>query len=599
MKPLLLTLLVAGVHGILGAQEPVTLNQRFQLHYSRWQSDQNAAATTTRASYDFNLGLPVLTYRLGAIAFNGSMDYDRLSTGTESNGALGLNQYGVRATLFPYRPFHLTFDYSHAQSPGLAGLERVTGNVYGMGLNYRGRTVQDFEVSVRRGVTSQAASAEDWSLWKLVARQKIRGTQVSITATHQDFGSSEGILRWRSSNLYAATDTTLSRTWYLRTNLQADEGAGARSLSTDLSLTGTPGHWTSISSLSMSQNQGDTWGSRSAMLSESLALNGERFSAFSSAALSSIQIQGGPGGTNMGTALVGGAYSFGQGWRVSADVSQSFGGSGQGAGTAQGRSGGAASPQNLTTVHGGISQGGDLPGVIQRTLFFLSDRSFQRRVADGYPPGYVPAELATEMAQRRIRQSGNFTFAGDLWHLQAGNDEGRADWARLTGQVRLNAGLTFLVIGDWRKDEGISVPGTRTDSKAFTVNGSYRFGVSSVIANAGYSKNEQSALPGNDTPVLTAALDPSGAGSANRFLSLGFNSRFWLIPYGVQWARYEDGWQPATRSFSGYCMLNFRQIKLRISYESVRRGNGSRYNRVTVDLLRLFDTIALWGFGRR
>lgn len=591
-------LLVAGVHGMVGAQEPVILNQRFQLHYNRWQSDQSLATSTTQANYEFNVGLPILTYRLGAIAFNGSMDYDRLSIGDESSHALGINRYGVRATLFPYRPFHLTFNYSHSQSPALAGLERMTGNIFGLGLNYRGRKVKDVEVSIRRGTTSQAGSGEDWSLWTLVARQDVRGTHVTVNATHQDFGSSEGGLRWQSSSLYAATDTTFDRTWVLRTNLQADDAAGARTLSTDLNLTGTLGRWTSTSSLFLSQINGDVSGSRSTMLSQSLASNSERFSTFSSAALSSVQLQGGEGNSNRGTLLLGGAYNLGQGWRASIDVGQSFGSGGQGARTSQGQPLSDASSQNLRTVHGGISQGGDLPGIIQRTLFFLSDLSFQRRVTDGYPPGYVPAELAAEMAQRRIRQNGNFSFAGDVWHMQAERGDGREDWARLTGQLRLNAGLTFLVIGDWKKDEGISLPGTSMDSKAFTLNGSYRFGASSVVTNAGYSKNEQSTLPGNEVSGLTPSLDPSTAAGANRYFSVAFNSRVWLVPYGVQWTKYEDGWQPPTRAVMGFLMLNFRQVNLRVTYESVRRGNGLNYNRVTVDLLRLFDTIAFEGFRR-
>lgn len=597
MKPLLLILLLSGVHGIVVAQESVSLDQRFQLHYSRWQVGQSAAAATTQATYDFNLGLPVLTYRLGAIALLGSMDYDHRSIGGESSGTLGLNRYGMRATLFPYRPFHLSIDYSRTQSPAIAGLERMTGDTYGARLNYRGRAVKDFEISFKRGSDSQAASKEDWSLWTLVARQDISGTHFSLTASHQDFGGSEG-LRWRRSDLYAATDTTLSRAWALRTNLEADESAGVRALTTNLNLTGTLAHWISISSLSFGQTGGSATESRSAMLSQSLAMNNERYSIFSSAALSSAQAQGGQGDSNRGTLLLGGAYSLGQGWRASLDVSQSFGTVDQRATTSQGQPWGGAYQSNLRTIHGGISQGGDVPGIIQRTLFFLSDQGFQRRIAEEYAPGYVPSELAAEMSRRRFRQSGNFNFAGDLYHIQAEGSEGKSDWARLTGQVSLNAGLTFQVIGDWKKDTGLSLPGTRTDSKVFSVNGAYRFGASSVVTNAGYSKNEQSSIPGSEPSGPAPTLDPSGVGAPSRFLSLGFNSRFWLIPYGLQWMKYEDGWQPSTRTLTGFLTLNFRQVSLRVTYQSARKADGFRENRVTVDLLRWFDTIAFGGFKR-
>ena len=597
MKPLLLILLVSGAHGMVDAQESVSLDQRFQLHYSRWQVGQSATAATTQATYDFNLGLPVLTYRLGALALTGSMDYDRRSIGGESSSTLGLNRYGLRGTLFPYRPFHLSFDYSRTQSPAIAGLERVTGDTYGARLNYRGRAVQDFEVSFKRGSNAQGASEEGWSLWSLVARQNVRETHVSLTASHQDFGGSEG-LRWRRSDLYAATDTTLSRNWALRSNLQADESAGVRTLNTDLNLTGTLAHWTSISSLSFGQTGGSSSESRSAMLSQSLALNGERYSAFSSAALSSVQIQGGQGDSNRGTLLLGGAYSLGQGWRASLDVSESFGTVDQSVAPSQGQLGGGASQQNLRTIHGGISQGGDVPGIIRRTLFFLSDRGFQQRIADEYAPGYVPSDLAAEMSRRRFRQSGNFNFAGDLYHIQAEGGEGKADWARLTGQLSVNAGLTFQIIGDWKKDAGLSLPGTRTDSKVFTVNGAYRFGASSVVTNAGYSKNEKSSFSGADDRAQVPTFGAPGEGAASRFLSLGFNSRFWLVPYGVQWTQFEDGWQPSTRTLTGFFTLNFRQVSLRVTYQSARKGDGFRENRVSVDLLRWFDTIAFGGFRR-
>lgn len=597
MKRLLLILLVSGVHGTVVAQESVSLDQRFQLHYSRWQVGQSAAATTTQATYDFNLGLPVLTYRLGAIALTGSMDYDHRSSGEESSGSLGLNRYGMRATLFPYRPFHLTFDYSRTQSPSIAGLERMTGDIYGARLNYRGRAVKDFEVSFKRGRNAQGESDEDWSLWTLVARQDFQKTHLSLTASHQDFGGSEG-LRWRRSDLYAATDTALNRTWILRSNLEADESAGVRALMTDLNLTGALAHWTSISALTFGQTGGATSESRSAMLSQSLALNGERYSAFSSAALSSVQVQGGQGDANRGTILLGGAYSLGQGWRASLDVSESFGTADQSVAVSQGQPEGGASQQNLRTIHGGISQGGDVPGIIRRTLFFLSDRSFQRRIADEYAPGYVPSELAAEMSRRRVRQSGNFNFAGDFYHMQAVGGEGKSDWARLTGQLSLNAGLTFQVIGDWKSDAGLSLPGTRTDSKVFTVNGAYRFGASSVVTNAGYSKNEQSSLTGNDGSLQVPARALPGELAPSRFLSLGFNSRFWLVPYGVQWMKYEDGWQAPTRTLTGFLTLNFRQVSLRVTYQSTRKADGFRENRVTVDLLRWFDTIAFGGVRR-
>ena len=595
MKHLFLLLLLAmGVPGRVDAQEIVTLDQRFQLHYSRWQSGQGAAAASTQSTYAFNLGMPVLTYRLGALALTGSVDYERQSSGGVSSGSLGLNRYGLKSTLFPYRPFHLTFDYSHSQSPGIAGLGSVSGDTYGLGLNYRGRSVQDLNISFRQGSNTQAASREGWSLWRMVARQEVRGTRLSFDATHQDFGSSEG-MRWRSSTLFAATDTAFSRAWALRSNLQADESGGSRTLNTALSLTGTPGRWNWISSLSLNENQGSSTRSRATLLSQSVALNGTRFSAFSSAALSSLQIQGGQGDANRGTLLLGGAYALGRGWRASLDVSESFGTVTQAATPPQGQPGGDPSQQNLKTIHAGLSQGGDVPAIIGRTLFYLSEQRFQRSVAEDYAPGYVPSELAAEMARRRFRQSGNFVFAGDFFHTQTQGGGSKLDWGRVTGQLRMNAGWTLQIIGDWRKDDGLAVPGARVESKNVSLNGAYHFGVSSIISNVGYSNSQQSYLPGYQAFAPAATLDVARASQASRFLSLGFNSRFWLLPYTLQWTKFEDGWQAPTNAFVGFFTLNFRQVSLRMSYQEIRRGDGLRDNRISVDLLRWFDTIAFRG----
>ena len=599
MRPFLpILLLVAGAPVMLCAQGAAILNQAFQLHYNRWQIGQGAVVSATQATYDFSLGLPVLSYRLGALALSGSMDYNRASNGAWSDSAVGLDRYGVRFNLFPYRPFHISMDYSHSQSPGLAGMDRVTGEVYGLGLIYRGRTIQDLQMNFRHGSNAQADAREDWSLYTLAANQDFGRTRFTLRASRQVFGSAADALQWRSSSLFAGTETPLGKAWRFRTALQTDDAAGSRSLGMDLDLTGTPSRWTSISSLSMDRNQGAGWEGASTLLSQSLTLNSERFTSFGSLALSSIQNSALAEGSQRGTMLIGGAYSLGQGWRVSADVGQTFGATALSGASSQNGQRGVPGSRNMTTVHTGISQGGDVPGIIKRTLFFLSDWNFYRQVTDDYPPGYVPSELAGEMARRRFRQSGQFSVAGDVWHITPNGGQGQMDWGRLTSQFAVNAGLSLVAIGDWKRDEGIALPGIRMESQALTLNGAYRLGVSVLNASIGSSRNRSVLAPGTSPPGMPidpAQLTPA---SASRAYAAGFSSQITrMLPYGIQWTRYDDGLQLPVEAVSTYVVLNFRQISLRVNWETARRSDGFHSERITVDLLRWFDTMALWGFG--
>ncbi|HEX9081070.1 MAG TPA: hypothetical protein VF768_02265, partial [Holophagaceae bacterium] len=65
--------------------------------------------------------------------------------------------------------------------------------------------------------------------------------------------------------------------------------------------------------------------------------------------------------------------------------------------------------------------------------------------------------------------------------------------------------------------------------------------------------------------------------------------------YGFQWIRYESSAQPTGRAFTGYFLLNFRQVNLRVNYQTTRRADGLRDTRITVDLLRWMNTVSLGG----
>ncbi len=593
MKSVLTSLFLAFAALVASAQEPIFLSQSFQLSYNRWQLNQEAASSTTLATYNFGAELPVVTYRLGAFALTGDLDYNRYADGSSSQSSLGLNHYGMKAALFPYQPFHISLDYSHSQSPGLLGLDRVQGDIYGIGLNYRGQVVQDLQISLREGRTSQTAQSEDWSLATLGLTQHFGQTIATFQANHQDFSTSGLGLQYQSNYLYGSTDTKFSNAWSFRTNLSLQDQSGDRSLITGADLIGNLGKWISLSSLLFDQE--DAQGSRasSTSASQSLSYSVNRYTLYGTAALSSLNAGAGNPSSTQGTLDVGGAYSLSPNWRVFGDLSVSQVGE-----TQTNDASATASTGTTRAFHIGVARGGDIPALMKHTLFYLTDLRFARRVQNDYPPGYVPSELAQDIQQRRIRQSGNLGFSGELFHVLAPGDT-KLDWLKVTGDLKLWEGLRVFAMGDLKQDEGLTQTGVRQDDKDFSLNASQVFGKSSLSGSMGFTRSDQSVIATPTTGAQPAAPGPIDNAGTSKFYTLAFNSRAWIMPYGVLWTRYSEPLAPPTTAISANMSLDFRQVSLRVSYEVARRNDGFRSSRVTVDLLRWFDTIALYGFGQR
>ena len=74
MKFRLLTCLLAAAASAGRAEDcPLLVNQRFQLHFNQWQSNQGPTTTTSQAVYEVEASVPVITYRLGALVLNGAV----------------------------------------------------------------------------------------------------------------------------------------------------------------------------------------------------------------------------------------------------------------------------------------------------------------------------------------------------------------------------------------------------------------------------------------------------------------------------------------------------------------------------------------------
>ncbi|WP_243293234.1 hypothetical protein [Geothrix mesophila] len=581
MKLCLLTLVLVGASVAARAEDcPLILNQRFQLHYNQWQSNQAPTMATTQAVYEVDAGVPVFTYRLGALALNGALEYNRLAYGDATDSDAGISRYGARLSLFPYRPFRLYLDYQHSQSPDLFDSGRVKGDTWGAGVTYHSRILQDVRLSYRHGDSKLGDEREDWSQWKLEANQRVGGTQVTFQSLRQDYETRIPGQGWRYFQANLDTETHSAADWTLRTRSQFQDSISSSWFDLGATFYGPiSGAWHSLTNASAGASTAGDTRTGHTFASESLVYAAGRWNAYGTGAMSRTLTDAAGQDTRMDSGTLGGTYTLTQDWRIHGDVGVSAFEQGLPNLTLR---------RTTTTMNLGIARGGDVPELIRHTLFFLSDWTFTRRTRDEYPPDYVPSELAQELFQRRMRQSGNFGFTADLWRISDNASQGRVDWARVTGQVQTRGRLTLYMAGDYKDDRGLSQPGVDARNTDLMMNGSYQLGITSITASAGYSSNSQRLTPGAATSMTTwtGAQDES-----SRHYSLGVTTRLGKVPVGALAQRFDAVLTPAATTLYTWADFSFRQVSLRVRYETTRMDNGLRSSRVTVDLLRWFDTI--------
>ncbi|WP_243383800.1 hypothetical protein [Geothrix alkalitolerans] len=581
MKLCLLTLVLVGASVAARAEDcPLILNQRFQLHYNQWQSSQAPTMATTQAVYEVDAGIPVFTYRLGALALNGAVEYNRLAYGGSSDSDSGLSRYGARLSLFPYRPFRLYLDYQHSQSPDLFDSGRVKGDTWGAGATYHSRILQDVRLSYRHGESKLGDEREDWSQWKLEANQQMGGTQVTFQSLRQDYETRIPGQGWRYFQANLDTESHSAADWTLRTRSQFQDSISSSWFDIGATFYGPiSGDWHSLTNASAgASTTGDTRTDHT-FASESLVYAVGRWNAYGTGALSRSLTDAAGQDTRMDSGTLGGTYTLTRDWRIHGDLGVSS--------FEQGMPG-LVLRRTTTTMNLGIARGGDVPELIRHTLFFLSDWTFTRRTREEYPPDYVPSELAQELFQRRMRQTGNFGFTADVWRISDNASQGRVDWARVTGQVQTRGRLTLYVAGDYKDDRGLSLPGVDARNTDLMMNGSYQLALTSITASAGYSSNSQRLTPGAAAPMATWA---GAQDESSRHYSLGVTTRLGKVPVGALVQRFDAALTPAATTLYTWADLSFRQVSLRVRYETTRMDNGIRSSRITVDLLRWFDTI--------
>ncbi|MBI4911521.1 MAG: hypothetical protein HY823_02185 [Acidobacteria bacterium] len=589
--------LVLAAAALAPAQEPIYLDQSLQVNLNRWQSEQNPAFSQSQALYQFSAGFPLITYRLGALSFNGGLEYLRRSYGEQSEGKVGLNRIGIGGTLFPYRRFQLKFDYSVSQIPSLLGAERVRSGVGGALLRYRNGVVQDLRVEYRQGRTSQGEQSDRWTQWTLGGRQRFGLTETTFNYLDQGYRFAGASDTWHLRSLLLEAITRQNGTWEWRNQIFAEDySGGSRQVRFTSHYTWRKGPWVHLSDAVVTEAITSGPKTHVVQVAQSSSYSKGPFQTFATVTAAGLNTTGAETGRSgrAGSFMAGSAYNLGREWRVMGDMAFTS------------VSGDYLGPQDrgsLTTVHAGISAGGDLPAALRRTFYFLSDMAFERRIRDQYPPGYLPPELEAERIQRRIHQAGGLKFSADYSRTTPRKGGGFLDWARVMGEMRVNGNLRLLAIGDRRNDNEFSRVGTRLDERGLSLTTIWTLGVSSLQGTWGFNKADLRNAAGTPagSSLLVINRDNSFAlADANvdhRYHGVSFNSRIWKIPFGASTNYVEDALGQPSRANAYHMSLDFRQITLRIQYQRARRHDGFTTSFFSLDLVRFFDTTPMW-FGK-
>ena len=575
MKPLLRALAFAFASASLAvAQDAAQLTQNLQMQFTRSQVEQGQVQTLTTASYNFNLGMPVLQYGLGSLNVNGSENFERVPVGTGYASATGLNQVGANLLLFPNMPCQLSLHYSHTESLDLAGLGNMEGHTFGAGIFYNGPYLQNLRVSYSESTYDLGTVGETFSQWRADTSQHFGSTSVMVSASRQDYSDTTGTLDLTSTFLTVKADTRFSQAWIMRTYLESQDTTGLPStLNLGVDLVGSKGPWTSITSVSgerasyLGLNEWDT------TVSQSLTRAFGRVYLFGTLSGTTAT-----GSSPTGGASLGESWRFTDHWSLNGDYSQTWG---LGSDPIQGTG------LDTHTLHVGVANNGDLPDLIKHALFFSTDRAFNQKVLENYPPGYIPADLATEFLQRRAAHQGTLTYSADFSRTQVEGGPGKLDLFSTTGSLGVRSGIQVLLMGDWTRDDGLSMPGVSTVSKDLNVSGSMRVGSSTLMVSGGVNSTStnQPGDPLNGIPGFTA--------STSSHWSVGALSQLWGFPCGATLTAYEDSLNQRTKTLSTFINMRYGKVTFRVNVDEGYTAGGPRTSQITLSLVRWFDTIAL------
>lgn len=582
-----LGLMLTLVPSCLGAQEAVTLDQSFSMNFGAARASADGASSHSsdlQADYHFNVGMPVFVYRLGALNLGGGVGWVRENIDGQSDSALTLNTLSVSGALFPYRPFHLSFDFQRTASPLLFGVGTNHADTWGVGLSYHGPLVQSLRMAFRHAATSGFAQARFSSLD--VADDQRRGN----TDLHFQWGvvqaDNEGV-SWRFTNLAANATTNLTRDWYFQNSIHSQHSEGRSQTQFASNLVGRTAGWLLMTSMDAAYNTFADQTGRTLGLAQSLARTWGRLSLFTSMGLTTASVSGAQQAPPDETHLtLGTIYKLNHGWSVSTDASGAW----SKRPDAQGVS--VAALGQTRTLHAGLSWGGTVPDQLRHILFFWTNLRFERRLSEDYPPGYLPPEVTHTLMRRRQEQDGSLSFASDLY--RSDNGVGHQNWYRVRGGLNLGTGLMVETVGELRRDRGFSDATLFSEERSLTLFGSQRLGKGSITFSYGHFNSTQDS-PGRAVDPAAEPTRPVLAASTS--YAVGGSTFFGPLPVGSMLSRSIDPRGLVTNSLSTYTASSYGKLQFRVTFQHGWRSDRTSGDQITLNVSRAFDTIALGGQG--
>ena len=551
--------------------EPIIYNQDLRFKYDLEGTTGMDDVETQTFNYRFSLALPAISYRLGSLIFNGSVDYDSLKIGDRKADDFGLKGYGLTLNLFPLRKFHLGLIYSHYESPELFNESSSKSKRYG--INYSLSLPGKPKVFLRldRRENSYQNETDYWDQYELKGNQLTKDYRYNFQFNRDSYTLRGSPYNWWSNTFSFDYERKVFKDWNLYTFSNCVYLENSQALNLNSNLYKTLNNKSFMTSISVGYGQSDNGPTVSNFsLGETATISLKNITFYSSLSLTYNSESGGNGqgenGNNTGYSAMGGVMkNLGRIFIVYGDVSlnhQAITGEG-----------------DTKSYHIGFSEGGVLPQFLQRTIFNLTEFSLQRRLKNEYPPNYIPPEISLEILTSRQQSIGGQTFAIDYYHTD-GDGLSKMDYLRGDGNLHLNRHFDLYLRGEYTDETNFE--GLKRKTNYVYVQNRFKIGRSSI--NLSYANTD-----GKFTNIQNYENETKSTS-----YSISFYSRIWKIPFGIMFRHYKTD-NDKYKSFYIFQNFSFRNIVLRTTFEKSYLPNDIDTYRFTFELGRSFDSLLFFG----
>lgn len=529
---------------------------------------------------DGRYSFPVLDYTVGTVEVEGGIFQASGSRWGHSGSAAGLGRYGLTVNLFPYRKFPLTIYYTRESRPEFLDLPSWSTTRMGARVTWTPRLLGKVTLDYQLATTDWNHSKRDLTTWRI---EQVRtfgphalGSLHYESVQEEEFGQS----RKQEQGLYALQltlpreATILTRTYFNRNRY----GALADRQITQMIYYNQPFRmkWRLLAWGSLEDARGDFWKTGGHSISATVYRDVSRWRTFAGASWGSrtYQAEGAASqDTSQQQTFAGITWRPTPLWALTADAAV-------GSETTTGDTFGKPGNRPTLTLHLGASRNADLPSWASSLAFAFREISFDRRMYEAFPPGYVPPEL--EGVRRRYfttNRSGVSTLEADFYHHEENGDY-KSDQLTVTGRIKFNHTLHMTSQVLWHKYSGpLSGEG---ELKSLYVSGEfhsprgYSAGIFASYAQAGAPSNLQTGGRGYFSET-TYSLGASYG--VNLFGHIPLTAVASLRKMAVGGNEY---------SFRLIGTFHYGYLDLRWVYEYYQPYSGLGSHSLRVDLLRLF-----------